>query len=123
MDPHAITFALSIWLAAPQIYYSSDLHRFPDAEATVHAVEFARAYASEVNACPPLWTHQQQDWYAHQKECTLCAAPWWSLRLAHESQGESRKYYLDVLRAEIGEEAWWAGEMPPNVPTWRFCRR
>jgi hypothetical protein len=101
---------------------SSDADRFPDHETINYLLTFNRSYRQQIDSRQPLEL-----------------VHWWELRLAvqeterlyqiWDSVRDARCdfYYVTVrrlalkrLQEMIGEEAYYAGNLPPCVPLWRF---
>jgi hypothetical protein len=103
---------------------ASDSERFPDRETINHLLTFNRSYRQQIDSRQPLEL-----------------VHWWELRLAvqeterlyqiWDSARDARCdfYYVTVrrqalkrLQEMIGEEAYYAGNLPPCVPLWRFLQ-
>ena len=99
-----------------------DSQRFPDRAAVAEHLTFNRAYRQK------LATRQLTE-----------SGRWWELQAAIQESDRLYEvwdlvrdarcdyYYVTVrraalkrLRAAIGEEAYYSGQMPPHVPVWRF---
>jgi hypothetical protein len=104
---------------APRV---ADSHRFPDRAAVNDLVRFNRAYRKHLDQRHDLETDRCEALRAVIHETELLYQVWDSVRDAR-----CEFYYITVRRQAlkklqdlIGEEDYSAGNLPPNVPTWRF---
>lgn len=118
--------AVMLVLSEPEYPWYEDIHRFPSKEACCAALEFNRAYRSNIELKQAYYPSHH--WYYHDilSETDYCHNCWNVLSAACGGDGDEipgRRRYLKRLKELIGTEAYLAGRMPPCVPVWRFNNR
>ena len=101
----------------------SDRERFPPKEAAKQAMEFNRAYRLHLQSRQCLELHRWWDYQEAITETDYLFHAWDWLNAAQGGEGRGEDYWrlsLSRLKELIGDEAYHAGIMPPNVPMWRF---
>lgn len=100
----------------------SDSLRFPHREAINEMLSFNRAYRQYIDSrqsveLPHWWEHQ-----ATLQETEQLYQIWDTVR-----DSRCEYYYVTVrrqalkrLREQLGEHAYYSGQLPPYVPVWRF---
>jgi hypothetical protein len=103
----------------------SDSGRFPDRAAVNEMISFNRALRNHINGRQHLETDRGDIYRAALKETDDLYKVWDSIRDARcESfYTTTRRMALKRLRDMIGAEAYYSGNLPPYVPTWRFQER
>jgi hypothetical protein len=101
---------------------SSDLIRFPDRAVVNELLSFNRAYRAYVETCQPSNEAQSARLHAAKTEVDHLHQVW---SLVHDARSDYyyvalRRQALKKLRELIGDDAYYAGELPPHVPLWRF---
>lgn len=100
-----------------------DRQRFPPREAAFQAIQFNRAYRLHLQNRQMMELHNWWHWQEALNETDYLFHCWDWLHAAQGGEGREETYWrssLQRLRELIGEDAYNAGTMPPNVPTWRF---
>lgn len=108
-----------------------DLLRLPPLETVRELLDFNAAYREHVEA--GLQLHPgDADLMATRTETIQLGALWELLLRAHgideeypeyiSLSEEERREALAELRERIGPAAYYSGQLPPHVPTWRFRR-
>jgi hypothetical protein len=102
---------------------AADCDRFPDRQTVGEMIKFNRAYRKSLESRLQLETDRAEEIRSAIKETDRLYHVWDAVRDAR-----CEYYYVTVrrqalkkLRELIGEDAYTAGELPPNVPTWRFA--
>jgi hypothetical protein len=100
----------------------SDSFRFPDREAINEMLSFNRAYRQYIDIRQAV---ELSHWWEHQatlQETEQLYQIWDTVR-----DSRCEYYYVTVrrqalkrLREQLGEQAYYSGELPPYVPLWRF---
>jgi hypothetical protein len=101
---------------------AADGFRFPDRNVVNEMVRFNRAFRKHLDQRQQLEADRTDALRAVMWETDRLYSVWDAVRDAR-----CEFYYVTVRRAAlkklrdlIGEEAYLAGRLPPNVPTWRF---
>jgi hypothetical protein len=105
-----------------------DCERFPDRSFAYDARAFNRLYKIQIEFKLQVSVYQNREyWRQTLKETDYLYNVWDKVQDSH-----CQYYYVTVrrealkdLRNMIGEDAYYAGELPPYVPIWRFqniCR-
>ena len=101
----------------------ADCERFPDRQTVAEMIKFNRAYRKSLEARLIFETDRAGDIRAAIKETDRLYHVWDSVRDAR-----CEYYYVTVrrqalkkLKELLGDEGYAIGELPPNVPTWRFA--
>lgn len=100
-----------------------DRDRFPPREVAARAMQFNRAYRRHVEGRALWQTHRAEEWGQVKEEVEHLYRCWDWLHAAQGGQAGDACYWrqsLRRLRELIGDEAYYAGRMPPCVPVWRF---
>ena len=104
---------------------AADARRFPDKETVSDLIRFNRAFDKHINARKDAESDRAAPLELVRRENER-------LYTIYSAVRESQCGYQDVtvrrgalkkLRDLIGDEAFQTGELPPNVPTWRFAER
>lgn len=100
----------------------SDSLRFPDREAINDMLSFNRAYRQYIDIRQSV---ELAHWWEHQatlQETEQLYQVWDTVR-----DSRCEYYYVTVrrqalkrLREQLGEHAYYSGQLPPYVPIWRF---
>src|SRR5947209_7704322 len=100
----------------------SDSLRFPDREAINEMLSFNRAYRQYIDIRQSV---ELAHWWEHQatlQETEQLYQVWDTVR-----DSRCEYYYVTVrrqalkrLREQLGEHAYYSGQLPPYVPVWRF---
>ena len=106
-----------------------DKDRFPSSEIASEAIELNAKYRTWLEANRPLDDHTGM-WLKAMTEADALWEIWQSVANLHSVTDESGNEYLleelrnrlEELRDVMGEEAYYAGRLPPPVPIWRFQR-
>jgi hypothetical protein len=100
----------------------SDGLRFPDRAVVSELLAFNRAYRQRVDNCQAVEMVHWWELRETVQETDRLYQVWDTIRDAR-----CEYYYVTVrrqalkrLRELIGEEAYYAGNLPPHVPVWRF---
>jgi hypothetical protein len=101
----------------------ADCDRFPDRQTVADMIKFNRAYRKSLEARLALETDRAEEIRSAIKETDRLYHVWDAVRDARCDYYyvTVRRQALKKLKELIGEEAYAAGELPPNVPTWRFA--
>ncbi len=101
---------------------AADSLRFPDRNTVNELVRFNRAYRKHLDQRQQLEADRSEPLRAVMWETDRLYQVWDAVRDAR-----CEFYYVTVrrtalkkLREMVGEEAYRSGNLPPNVPTWRF---
>lgn len=116
-------FLLISYLSLTPAPCLSDRDRFPPREIAKQAMEFNRAYRLHIQSRQVLELHNWWYWQEALTENDYLFHCWDWLHAAQGGEGRDEGYWrlsLQHLREMIGDEAYCAGTMPPNVPSWRF---
>ena len=100
-----------------------ELQRFPSLETAKAACEFCCEYERFVRKQQAVGNGDWREWEKVWRENEDLWPFWLNLRLAHESDGIGRRDSLSKLRAILGDDAYFRGELPPPVPIWRFAEK
>ena len=121
------TLACFLLFGPPPTETLDDLRRFPGHDLATAKYLFASQHHQWVVACQRTSATAREWWWYYEwgHDCQRCVEVWSLLYWATDSARtmRDRLWYLRRLRSELGERAWWAGEMWPEVPVWRFCRK
>lgn len=100
----------------------TDSVRFPDRTAINDLLAFNRAYRQNIDGRRPLVLSRWWELHAALEETDHLYHIWDTARDARCDYYyvTVRRHALKKLRDLIGPEAYYAGQMPPYVPTWRF---
>jgi hypothetical protein len=115
-----------VWLAVlspcePPL--EAELWRFPPRAVARQAMEFNREYRRHVEGRWWMESHNRDHWGEVLRETDYLFHCWDWLCAAQGGEGRDEEYWrrsLREVRRRIGEEAYWAGQMPPAAPVWRF---
>jgi hypothetical protein len=101
----------------------ADSERFPDRQTVAEMIRFNRAYRKTLEARQHLETDRAEEIQRVIKETDRLYHIWDAVRDARCDYYyvTVRRQALKKLRDLLGEEAYTAGALPPNVPTWRFA--
>lgn len=102
----------------------TDRERFPPREIARQAMQFNRAYRQHVLGRQMMELHNWWYWQEVITETDYLYHCWDWLHAAQGGEGRDEHYWntsLKRLRELIGDDAYHAGVMPPNVPMWRFA--
>lgn len=101
-----------------------DCLRFPDRSAVSDLLAFNRAYRQHLDVRQPLELPHWWDLREALQETDRLYQVWDTVRDAR-----CEYYYVTVrrqalkkLQEMVGMEAYFSGQLPPHVPTWRFQR-
>ena len=97
--------------------------RFPPQEAAYEAMQFNRRYRKWVAAQRWRQLHEAEYWDHVLAETDYLFQCWDWLHAAQGGEGRDEEYWsesLERLRKLLGDEAYFAGAMPPPAPLWRF---
>ena len=99
-----------------------DALRFPERAAVNELVQFNRSYRKHLDERQQLEADRADALQAVISETERLYRVWDAVRDARCEfyYVTVRRQALKKLRDLLGEEAYLAGAMPPNVPTWRF---
>lgn len=101
-----------------------DLNLFPPVAICKEMIVAAEVYRCHVELRKHFPSWQYWEWHAVAAEAKWCHDAWDWLHWAHTVPGTgSKRHALGRLRDLIGPDAYYAGQMPPCVPIWRFERR
>jgi hypothetical protein len=102
---------------------AADCDRFPDRQTVAEMIKFNRAYRKTLEARQQLESHRAEEIRTVIKETDRLYHVWDAVRDARCDYYyvTVRRQALKKLRELIGDESYKAGELPPNVPTWRFA--
>jgi hypothetical protein len=105
--------------AAPKV---GDGYRFPDRSAVNDLVRFNRAFRKHLDQRHELETDRCEELRAAMRETEHLYHVWDAVRDARCEfyYVTVRRQALKKLKEMVGDEAYAAGTLPPNVPTWRF---
>lgn len=124
--PHDILSTIVlIALYSPPDCQLEDRHRFPPLDPALAAKQFARAHLCHLEHNQPLETWKWESWCEAKRDARWCYDCWDWLQAAQGGEGRGKDYWLYSLRRLrqlIGDEAYFAGRMPPPAPLWRFTR-
>ncbi len=101
----------------------NDRDRFPPREISRQAMQFNRAYRLHAQSRQMMELHNWQYWQEVITETDYLYHCWDWLHAAQGGEGRDETYWtasLKRLKELIGEDAYNAGTMPPNVPVNRF---
>ena len=104
---------------APRV---TESYRFPDRSAVNDLVKFNRAYRKHLDQRHELEMDRSEALRTVMRETDRLYQVWDAVRDARCEfyYVTVRRQALKKLRDLVGEEAYYAGNLPPNVPTWRF---
>lgn len=102
-----------------------DSKRFPDRAAVNEMITFNRALRSHINGRQHLETDRSETYRTMLRETDDLYKVWDAIRDARcdSFYTTTRRMALKRLRDMIGAEAYYSGNLPPYVPTWRFQER
>jgi hypothetical protein len=100
----------------------ADSFRLPDRKQVLELVRFNRAFRKNLETRQQIEFDRADDLYEVIKETDRLYQTWDAVR---DAKCEflyipARRQALKKLRDLIGEEAYAKGDLPPNIPTWRF---
>ena len=116
------TVALLVLTTPPAL---ADRDRFPPREVARQAMQFNRAYRSHLLHQQAMQLHRWEEWQEAITETDYLFHCWDWLHAVQGGEGRDEAYWLrslERLKELIGEEAYAAGQMPPNVPLHRFYK-
>jgi hypothetical protein len=101
-----------------------DCNRFPERAAVSDLLAFNRTYRQHIDVRQPLDLPRWWQLRETLQETDRLYQVWDTVRDAR-----CEYYYVTVrrqalkkLREMVGDEAYYSGQLPPHVPTWRFQR-
>jgi hypothetical protein len=99
-----------------------DCCRFPDRETVNELLSFNRAYRQHLGVRQPVELPHWWELRAALQETDRLYDIWDTLRDARCEYYyvTFRRQALKKLRGMVGEDAYYAGQLPPYVPLWRF---
>ncbi len=100
----------------------ADSRRFPERTAVNDMISFNRALRNHIDSRQYIETDRGDMYRTMLRETDDLYKVWDSIRDARcESfYVTTRRLALERLRDQIGAESYYAGKLPPYVPTWRF---
>jgi hypothetical protein len=100
----------------------NDCLRFPDRDLVNELLSFNRAYRQHISARQPVELGRWWEYRATLQETEHLYQVWDTVRDARCDYYyvTVRRQALKKLRELLGEEAYYAGRLPPHVPLWRF---
>jgi hypothetical protein len=101
---------------------ANDAYRFPDRNSVNELLTFNRAFRQNLDARQAVETVRQWELREALQETDRLYKIWDALRDARCGYYyvTVRRQALKQLREMIGDQAYYAGVMPPYVPTWRL---
>lgn len=120
----ALTLVAGLY-SAPPIYRDPllDRERFPPRELAHAGMMFNRAFRNHLRDRAAFEPHKAE-WYMDAMiETDRLFHCWDWLHAAQGGEGRDEVYWrqsMRELRNWIGDEAYYAGSMPPSVPMWAF---
>lgn len=118
-----MTVGLILPLLLPPDVSLGDLSRFPSRQAALEARTFNSGFRQYLEARQVLMLH---DWWTYQRAIEECQGLWRLFDDLADAQDirwndNCRLQALRRVRNGLGEQAYWAGQMPTCVPVW-ICR-
>ena len=113
---------LALWTAVPDDPPLADLERFPPRQVVQDNLWFNLDYEQHLQARLSYESHNREELLEALAENDALYWTWALLRDAKQpchSEAE-RRALLRALRAQLGNEEYYAGRMPPFVPLHRF---
>jgi hypothetical protein len=100
----------------------ADSFRFPERAAVNDLVRFNRAFRKHLDQRHELETDRSEELRTVMRETDRLYQVWDAVRDARCEfyYVTVRRQALKKLQDMLGDEAYQAGTLPPNVPTWRF---
>ncbi|MFO0936493.1 MAG: hypothetical protein U0798_08290 [Gemmataceae bacterium] len=102
---------------------AAEAYRFPDRRFAAEMIQFNRAYRSTLSARQIAESDRIDDLSEAIKETDRLYHVWDAARDARCDYYHItvRRQALKKLKSLLGDEEFARGELPPNVPTWRFA--
>jgi hypothetical protein len=100
----------------------ADSFRLPDRKQVCELVRFNRAYRKNLETRQQIELDRAEELQEVIRETDRLYQTWDAVRDARCEflYIPARRQAMKKLKGMIGEEAYAAGDLPPNVPTWRF---
>ena len=102
---------------------AAEAYRFPDRRISAEMIQFNRTYRASLATRQSAEADRIDDLSEAAKETDRLYYVWDAVRDARCDYYHVtvRRQALKKLKTLLGDEAYAAGALPPNVPTWRFA--